>query len=103
MTDLVIIYGVKWLLKNAIFPFDSVEFGNDDVNDHDILSYNNGQKLIGEAFNVAPSLFQGKKAKMLKKLRSVDYTAMYRLVVVNSDAINSGYRPKCSEKVTSSL
>lgn len=96
MTDLVILYGVKWLLENETFPFESylVEFGNDDKNDHDILADNSHEKLIGEAFNVAPSFFQGKKASMLKKLRAGDESANHRLIIVNSDAVRDGYRPK---------
>ena len=72
MTDLVILRGVKWLLESQAFPFDEyvVEYGNEDSNDHDITAMKGDKKLLGEAFNIAPSFFQGKKASMLKKLRS---------------------------------
>jgi|SRR6516225_4873371 hypothetical protein len=38
MTDLVILYGVRWLLKHEVFPFDAydVEYGNDDEQGFDI-------------------------------------------------------------------
>ncbi len=63
MTDLVILHGVKWLLENEVFPFDAytVEFGNENRNEFDLSAHNGtGGKLVGEAFNVAPSFFHGK-------------------------------------------
>jgi len=93
MTDLVILHGVRWLLKNRTFPFDAyeVEFGNEDKNDFDLRASGNGRLLVGEAFNVAPSFYQGKKLPMLKKLRKE--TADYRVVMVNHDAVTQGYSP----------
>ena len=68
MTDLVILKGVKWLLDRYAFPFDEyvVEYGNEDSNDHDITAIKGSKKLFGEAFNVAPSFFQGKKLRCLR-------------------------------------
>jgi hypothetical protein len=70
LSDLVILYGVKWLLDNNTFPFESytVEYGNENKNGFDICATGNGKTLIGEAFNVAQSFFQTKKSTMLKKL-----------------------------------
>jgi hypothetical protein len=95
MTDLVIYNGVKWLLENKVFPFESytVELGNEDKNGFDIKAESENATLIGEAFNVAPSFFQGKKSSMLKKLRKDGVTANYRLIMVNHDAIPDGYSP----------
>ena len=95
MTDLVIYNGVKWLLENEVFPFDSynVEFGNEDNNGFDLRATSDSASLIGEAFNVAPSFFQGKKASMLKKLRKDGVTADYRLIMVNHDAVADEYSP----------
>ena len=98
MTDMVILYGVKWLLRNGSFEFKSytVEFGNENKRTHDIESEKSGSKqLVGEAFNVAPSFFQGKKSKMLNKLRSKT-DAEYKFIVVNNDAVERGYQPKLS-------
>lgn len=63
MTDLVIHYGVLWLLKENIFPFRSctVEYGHENKNAHDIMPEDDGRRLIDEVFNVAPSFFYGKK------------------------------------------
>lgn len=99
MTDLVILKGVKWLLDTHAFPFDEyvVEYGNEDSNDHDITAIEGDKKLFGEAFNVAPSFFQGKKASMLKKLRSPHCMADYKIIVANSDAIEENYSPKVQE------
>jgi hypothetical protein len=94
MTDLVILQGVRWLLAESRFGFDSytVEYGNQNNNDYDIAASNQGRTLIGEAFNVAPSFFQGKKAAMLKKLQ-IDEKADVKLIMFNHDAVKRGYRP----------
>jgi hypothetical protein len=96
MTDLIILYGVKWLLESKTFPFDSytVEFGNEDENGFDIRAEKEDQRLVGEAFNVAPSFFQIKKSSMLKKLRESDVDADYKVIMFNHDAVNQNYRPK---------
>ena len=95
MTDLVIYNGVKWLLDHDVFPFDSyiVEFGNEDKNGFDLKATSDNASLIGEAFNVAPSFFQGKKTSMLKKLRKDGVNADYRIIMVNHDAVADGYSP----------
>jgi hypothetical protein len=94
MSDLVILYGVKWLLDNSVFPFEKykVEYGNEDQNGFDICADGNGKKLIGEAFNVAESFFQTKKTSMLKKLRKA--SADYKIIMFNHDAVGQGYIPK---------
>ena len=100
MTDLVILHGVKWLLENEIFPFDTytVEYGNENKNDFDLCASNDAEKhLIGEAFNVAQSFFQGKKSAMLKKLRKEDGVADYKIVMFNHDAISPSYSPQIEE------
>ncbi len=96
VSDLVILYGVKWLLDKNIFPFTSytVEYGNEDANGFDIRATSNGKKLIGEAFNVAPSFFQSKKTAVLKKLRKPGLGVDYKIVMFNHDAVEGGYKPK---------
>ena len=92
MTDLVILKGMKWLLDFHSFPFEEyiVKYGNEDSNDHDINASNGGKLLVGEAFNVAPSFFQGKKNAMRKKLRSNKSGADYMIILANSDAVKDG-------------
>jgi hypothetical protein len=99
MTDLVILKGIRWILNTRAFPFDEyvVEYGNEDSNDHDITALKGGRKLLGEAFNVAPSFFQGKKASMLRKLRSPNCVADYKIIIANSDAIEENYSPKAQK------
>jgi len=99
MTDLVILKGIKWLLDSKTFPFDEyvVEYGNEDNNEHDISAKNASAKLIGEAFNVAPSFFQGKKNAMRKKLRANHNNASYMVIIANSDAVKAEYEPKLKE------
>ncbi|MGO8747492.1 MAG: hypothetical protein ACLQNE_16080 [Thermoguttaceae bacterium] len=100
MTDLVILYGVRWLLKHHVFPFDTyvVEYGNDDEQGFDIQASSDTSALIGEAFNVAPSFFQGKKGSMLKKLRQSTARADFKLIMFNHDAVRMEYVPETEER-----
>ncbi|MGF6330146.1 hypothetical protein ABH909_003024 [Pseudomonas sp. BS3782 TE3695] len=93
MSDLVILHGVAALLKDKHFPFDeyTVEFGNENHNDFDIYASSAGASLAGEAFNVAPSFFQGKKSTALKKLRAKATEATYRVILFNAEATRKGY------------
>ncbi len=97
LSDLVILYGVKWLLDNDIFPFESytVEYGNENKNGFDICATGNGKTLVGEAFNVAESFFQTKKSTMLKKLAASN--ADYKIIMFNHDAVKASYKPKTSK------
>ena len=63
MTDMVILYGVKWILSTNAFPFETynVEYGNEDSHGFDLRASSNGRQLVGEAFNVAPSFFSAQK------------------------------------------
>jgi hypothetical protein len=96
MSDLVILYGVKWLLDDEVFPFRTytVEYGNDDKNGFDIQATGDGKRLVGEAFNVAPCFFQTKKTSVLKKLRRDDVIADYKIIMFNHDAVERTYKPK---------
>ena len=96
MSDLVILHGVAWLLKEQAFPFAeyTVEFGNEDKNGFDIMAKRGGKTLVGEAFNVAPSFFQGKKLSALKKLRKNGTSADYRVLLINHDAVRETYLAK---------
>lgn len=94
MSDLVILHGVRWILNNDAFPFSEylVEFGHANNNGFDIKAKSDALSLIGEAFNVAPSFYQGKKTTMLKKLRGT--SADFKLIMVNSDAVAMNYCPQ---------
>jgi hypothetical protein len=98
MSDLVILFGVKWLLRNNAFPFDSytVEYGNENNNGFDICATGDEKVLIGEAFNVAPSFFQTKKTAMLRKLAAS--SADYKIIMFNHDAVARGDKPKPSQR-----
>jgi hypothetical protein len=93
MSDLVILHGVAGLLENKTFPFTEykVEFGNEDRNGFDIRASSDAGTLVGEAFNVAPSFFQGKKRTALKKLRDFAAGETYRLIMFNEDAPPKNY------------
>jgi hypothetical protein len=95
MTDLVILHGVRWLLANKRLGFDryNVEYGHENNNGYDIRAKRGQRTLVGEAFNVAPSFFQGKKAAMIRKLR-IDKKAKVKLILFNHDAVAKGYVPK---------
>lgn len=93
MSDLVILHGVGRLMRERTFPFEeyTVEFGNENRNGFDIWAQSGPSTLAGEAFNVAPSFFQGKKRTSLKKLREKAAGATYRLIMFNEDAPPTGY------------
>ncbi|WP_081075267.1 hypothetical protein [Burkholderia multivorans] len=94
MSDLVILRGVAGLLRARLFGMDAylVEFGNENKNGFDIRGKNSlGHALIGEAFNVAPSYFTGKKWRSVDKLKNA--SATYRLLLVNDDAVATTYKP----------
>lgn len=96
MSDLVILYGVKAMLNDRTrFPFDAytVELGNEDKNGFDITAQGNGKHLVGEAFNVATSYYQGKKNHALRKLRTKGCQADYRVIIANADSVDARYRP----------
>jgi hypothetical protein len=95
MTDMVILYGVRWILSTNAFPFEvyNVEYGNEDSYGFDLRASSNGRTLVGEAFNVAPSFFQLKKSAMLKKLRAPATVADFKLLMFNADAVPEGYKP----------
>ncbi|MFC1971740.1 hypothetical protein ACFLV0_07480 [Chloroflexota bacterium] len=100
MADMVILYGVEWLLKTKTFPFDAytVELGNEGgANSFDIKASGNGKSLVGEAFNVVDSLFPGKKSSMLGKLRK-QKCANYRIIMVNDDAVKMDTRHTLGRK-----
>lgn len=96
MTDLLLLDGVKWLLVNRAFPFESytIQYGHENSGPYDIEAQSNGKRLCGESFNVSPSFFPLKKAAMLKKLRDSAQKADYRLIVVNADAVTNEYLPR---------
>jgi hypothetical protein len=100
LSDLVILYGVKWLLDKDVFPFEQyqVEYGNENKNGFDIRADANGKTLIGEAFNVAPSFFQSKKCSMLRKMD--ESRADFKIMMFNSDAVRSSYAPKPTNNVS---
>jgi nitrogen fixation protein len=98
MTDLVILVGVRELLRGKIpdLDFDEyiVELGNEDSHENDISATRNGWHLRGEAFNVAESFFQGKKTLMLKKLRKKSTSTDRLLLLFNSEAVSTTYVAK---------
>ncbi|MEL7119908.1 MAG: hypothetical protein AAFO07_10715 [Bacteroidota bacterium] len=106
MTDLVILFGVHDLLDGKIpelrFEKYKVELGNEQKNEHDIHGNDANRELIGEAFNVAPSFFQGKKRTALKKLEASAQKKGNNpliLLLYNSDAVNEGYSFKSKENL----
>lgn len=96
MTDLVLLYGVRFLLNQKELPYNSytVEFGNEDNNGFDVTAHDGARWLAGEAFNVAPSFFQLKKSRMVAKLSTArEEDATDTILLFNHDAVDSSYRP----------
>jgi len=91
MSDLVILYGVKRIIDGdfphlEIFKEFEVELGNENRKEHDIISTVDDKRLIGEAFNVAPSFFNNKKNKMITKLIKSNPAADYMILLCNADS-----------------
>jgi hypothetical protein len=91
MTDLVILFGIKKILLGEVptlkeFTNFKVEFGNENNNPHDIISKKGSKYLAGEAFNVAPSFFQGKKSSSIKKLINSNPPPDYLILLCNDDS-----------------
>jgi hypothetical protein len=99
MTDLVMLNGVRWLLKSDVFPFQSysVEYGHEAQQEHDIIAQGSGETLIGEAFNVAACFFATKRNATFKKLRQSTVPALYRMIMCNEDAVRPTYVPTLHE------
>lgn len=96
MTDLVILIGVRHLLRARVFPFASysVEFGHGNKQEHDLVANAGSLHLIGEAFNVSPSFFPTKKHSVLKKLRHSSIEATTSVIMCNHDAVRDTYAPQ---------
>jgi hypothetical protein len=104
-SDIVILFGIRELLLNpqlgmVSLPFDQYEvrFGVEDG--FDIGTEKGDEKLIGEAFNVAPSFFANKKRKTLAKLAK-ESKYDYKILIFNADADtvhNPDYYRKISQK-----
>ncbi len=103
MSDLTILYGIKELLEGKIkeigFTEYCVELGHDADEDNDISASDMNGCLIGEAFNVAPSFFQGKKARSLRKMYQQRKNNEMILLIYNADAVKDVYSPKPDEGV----
>jgi hypothetical protein len=84
---------VKSLLNGALFPGRFTEFrvdyGNQNTQEHDIMSENNGLRLIGEAFNVSSDLFSDKNRKTVRKMKKtmLNKDNICGVIIYNKDAI----------------
>lgn len=92
-SDLVIFFAVRRLLLNPVvgairLPFTEYKVALGTKGGPDLVATVGDCRLVGEAFNVAPSFFQTKKSSVLKKLRA-QKDADYRLVVFNADAVSN--------------
>lgn len=98
-SDLVILFGVRSLLTSPIVGDVSLPFREYSValgvqGGNDLSASQNNSNLVGEAFHVAPSLFQTKKRLVMKKLRNKQAT--YRIILFNDNAVKNpkGYLEK---------
>lgn len=96
MTDLVLLTGVRWLLKERVFSFRSytVQYGHANEAPYDVEAHAGRRSLAAEVFNVAQSYFATKKAAALKKLRASRPRPTVRLLMFNHDAVAAEFAPK---------
>ena len=76
-----------------------MNLGNEKKEDYDIQATDGIRKLRGEAFNVAPSFFQGKKSSSLRKMKKNPMENILILLMYNADAVELGYTPKREENI----
>jgi len=93
LSDLVVLLGVRQLLTNPSvgnvrLPFTEYKVALGVEGGNDLMAIAGTSRLVGEAFNVAPSFFQSKKSSMIKKLQSQEKSD-YRLIIFNADAVKS--------------
>jgi len=92
LSNLVILLGVHKLLTNPMIgnielPFTEYKVHMDREGGHDLEAISGNHRLVGEAFNVSPSLFKFKRAYEARKLKGTK--ANYRLIIFNSDAVKN--------------
>jgi hypothetical protein len=87
LTDLVILYGVRWMLHQKQLPFKSyhVQLGNEQKKPFDIMAHSDKQRLVGEAFSVAQSFFPEKMRKTRLKLSKPGELASHKVIIFNAD------------------
>jgi len=89
MTDLVILHGVRWLLANGPYPFRlyRVKYGNTGGRGFDVEANAGRRRLVGEAFNAAPSYYPKKRRDAIGKLSGpAAEGATVRIILLNHDA-----------------
>jgi hypothetical protein len=93
MSDLVILHGVRSILRKRLYPFDEyrVELGHENNNAFDIMASNGTEELVGEAFNVSNKFFASKKNAAIKKLREKAVSPDFRILMFNHEAVRSSY------------
>ena len=104
MTDLTLLFGVKELLQGK-YPeigYDryTVEYGNENYNDHDIEATSGDLKFCGEVFNVAPSFFNSKRHSAWKKLKN-SYDENTQIAIIYNAAALAGreyYNPQLLDR-----
>ncbi|TGK08636.1 hypothetical protein EHO58_05530 [Leptospira selangorensis] len=96
MSDLVILFGIKILLdpqtfKEHNFPYTeyTAQLSVSSEKAFDIMASEGKRRLVGEAFNVAPTFFNGKKSRELKKLSKFEDKEADFLLIYNVEAANS--------------
>jgi hypothetical protein len=94
LSDLIILFGVKLLLSgisvaDMSFPFNSYSVALGTQSGTDVLADEGDNHLLGEAFNVAPTFYQTKRAQAVKRLRRLSDAATHRVVLFNEDAVST--------------
>lgn len=74
LSDITILLGVRQLLLDPVvgsveLPFQAYSAALGVIDGFDLTAGAGACRLVAEAFNLAPSYFQTKKARMLSKLR----------------------------------
>ena len=105
-SDLTILFGVRTLFsigttEGMTFPFNSYSIALGTTSGCDLRADDGSNHLRGEAFNVAATFYQTKRAQALKRLRSDLSSSTHRVVVFNRDALPavSSYAAKTDDGI----
>jgi hypothetical protein len=93
LSDLVILFGLRRLFSGADiagvrFPFQTYLIALGTQSGPDLQAEEGPLSLRGEAFNVASTFYQTKRAQALRRLRTQSPMPTHRIVLFNSDAVS---------------
>lgn len=100
MSDLVILYGVRWMLRQHQLPIDNyhVQLGTEKGKPFDIMADSDGLHFVGEAFSVAKSYFSEKMRRTRLKLSKANVQVTHKVIMFNAE-MKGEFRERPSDPI----